>query len=121
MCMALWGLFIVGMIIFETVSFSSFDESAFDDGSRSPVSLFIPFFIAPLGMFVGICIMTCWGAKVGRQVEEKTRKLCDDTSATHPGISFHLREEMYITGQGSNLRSARSNYIEGMCLALTMP
>lgn len=39
-------------------------------------------------------------------------KVCGDASAMHPGISFHLRKERYITGQGNNLRSATSNYIE---------
>ncbi len=111
----------IGLVIFGFVSIVHSSHQSYNDfnSSYNPVKFFIPFFVAFIGMFVGMCVMMVWLTKVGKEVEEGIRKVCDDTSAIHRGISFHLREERYITGQGSNLRSSRAAYIEGAKLALS--
>lgn len=110
--MMLLGLFNVGMIIIGMVSFSTSINDF--DSSRSPIVGFVPFFVAFAVMFVGICVTMCWMAKVGKQVEEEVRSVCEETSNSHSGISFHVREERYLTTHGSDVRSGRSNYIEGV-------
>ena len=118
--MILWTVIPIIMMIIGIVSFTSdwndFDSGGFDnlfDSSRSPIMSFIPFLIAFVGVAVCGCITTNWAAKIARQVEEELQKTCDEASRLHSGVSFHVRKERYITGHGSNFRSATSSFIEG--------
>jgi len=74
---------------------------------------YIPYLIAFVATVGGICIMWCWTARVRSRVEEEMEKVCDDTSAMIPGVSFHMgRRRKSSTDQGSDLRSSALSYIE---------
>lgn len=68
-------------------------------------------FLAPL---VGGWAMMFWMAKKGKQVEGEVRRVCEETTNLHSGISFHVREERYLTSNGRMVVSGVTNYIEGM-------
>ena len=108
-------MIIIGFVSFAS-AFNDIGSSSYSSSSRSPIMSFVPFFIAFIGVIVCGCATTSWAAKIGHQVEGELQKTCDEASRLHPGISFHMRKERFITGHGNRVRSSSINYIEGMCL-----
>lgn len=122
-------LIIVGFVTFASLaskSVSSFGEST------SPILGMIPFGVGMVLMIVGIVGSTCYASSKSGEARNKMKKVCEETSAMHPGISFHIRDEMrfmgyngygndynndgynngYGNGYNSNVQVSNTNYIE---------
>lgn len=81
--------------------------------SSSSMASYIPYLIAFVATVGGFCIIWCWTARVRNRVEEEMEKVCDGTSAMHPGVSFYMgRQRKSSTDQGSDLRSSALSFIE---------
>ena len=93
---------------------SSFGD--FDSSGAGPARSFVPFLIAVLIGFVAWPSVACWGAKVANRGLERLKRVCDENSSRHQGISFHVREEQYISSSSGNrgVRTMMTNFIEGL-------
>ena len=104
---------VMGAISF--ISFSMDSKKQFDNwdpwnnnNSQSPqnnfMSSFIFLIIGAVVMFVGFGILACVGIKSKNAISTGLRKVCDETSARHPGVSFHVRYEsrLWTSGWGGH-------------------
>mmetsp|Transcript_10940 Transcript_10940/g.19822 ORF Transcript_10940/g.19822 Transcript_10940/m.19822 type:complete len:223 (+) Transcript_10940:194-862(+) len=52
---------------------------------------------------------SCYWAVIGQRVKQSIIPICEDTSNGNSSLSFHFREETYVTGYGDN-RSSKCNW-----------
>ncbi|KAL7547580.1 hypothetical protein ACHAWF_010871 [Thalassiosira exigua] len=118
-----FGFLAVGMVIFSFVSFSRTSTSFDFDSTSSPFLSFLPILIVFLLLMVGMFGTMCFAARTTGRVNDGLRKVCEDTTARYPGISFHVRYETHYWHNyntlGSdnnvhhhNVRRETINYIE---------
>lgn len=81
-------------IIFAVTSFASFSSGS------SMSSGFTGFIIGVVIMFGGFALLTFVMMSSRNKISTGLRKVCDETSARHPGVSFHVRYETRFWGNG---------------------
>ena len=100
-------LVIVGFVTFGALaskSVSSFGNSA------NPVIGMIPFGLGMLLMILGTVGSSCYAASKSGEARNKMKKVCEETSALHQGISFHIRDEMRFMGyRGGSYNNGYNN------------
>jgi hypothetical protein len=84
-------------ITFTISSKKQFDNFPNDDGFPPPqnnfLGSFIFFIIGGVVLFAGFGILSCVGIRSRNSISTGLRRVCDETSARHPGVSFHVRYE----------------------------
>ena len=88
-------LIVVGFVSFAVLgskSVSSFGSSP------SPALGMIPFGIGMLLMIAGSCGSSVYASRKSGEARNEMKKVCEETSAMHPGISFHIRDQMVFMG-----------------------
>lgn len=97
-------LFIVfgaaSFITFVIQSQNSFDDFPNNGGSPNVLGSFIFLIIGAVVMFAGFGILMCVAVKSRNSISAGMRKVCDETSARHPGVSFHVRYESRLWSSG---------------------
>ena len=78
-------------IIFAITSFASFSSGGGGLG-------FVGFIIGAVVMFGGFGLMAFVMMSARTRISSGLRKVCDETSAKHPDVSFHVRYETRIWG-----------------------
>lgn len=86
---------IVGFVTFATLASKS--VSSFGD-STSPALGMIPFGVGMVLMIVGSVGSSCYASSKSSEAMNAMKKVCEETSAMHQGISFHIRDEMRFLG-----------------------
>ena len=80
-------------IIFAVTSFASFSSGGSSLG-------FVGFIIGAVVMFGGFALMAFVMMSARTKISSGLRKVCDETSAKHPDVSFHVRYETRLWGNG---------------------
>ena len=88
-------LIIIGFVSFAVLGSKS--VSSFGSGP-SPALGMIPFGIGMLLMVAGTCGSTVYASRKSGEARNEMKKVCEETSAMHPGISFHIRDQMVFMG-----------------------
>jgi len=118
---------IVGFVTFGALASKS--VSSFGESTTSPMVGFGLFGAGMVLMIVGIVASSFYASSKSGEARNKMKKVCEETSAMHPGISFHIRDEMrfmgynnrygnngynngYGNGYNSNVQVSNTNYIE---------
>ena len=82
-------------------SMSSMSNDPWSDGgssSLSPALGMIPFVIGGVLMVAGTCGSSVYASRKSGEARNAMKKVCEETSAMHPGISFHIRDQMVFMG-----------------------
>jgi len=61
---------------------------------------------------IGGIAVTVWGKKKAFEVRAALRRVCDDVSAEHPHVSFHVKFEAFTLFRGREANTMVLNYIE---------
>ena len=88
---------IVGFVTFATLASNYNTVSSFGH-STSPALGMIPFGVGMVLMIVGSVGSSCYASSKSSEAMNAMKKVCEDTSAMHQGISFHIRDEMRFLG-----------------------
>jgi hypothetical protein len=106
------GIFAVfaAFILVMTILMNDFDNSS---SSNSP----FVFFLIPLGLMIGLVVLSCYVSSVARVALDKVRQVCEAASRDNPKVSLHLRDDRlvvggYYAGSGSYYRTYHNIYIE---------
>jgi hypothetical protein len=98
-------------VIFAITSFASFNS-----GGGGATSGFTGFIIGIVIMFGGSVVLMVIMTLSRSKISTGLRKVCDETSARHAGISFHVRYETRFWGYGGgyndNVHVQTHEYIE---------
>ena len=100
---------LVLIIAFLVLTFTMISSQSYGVGSW----FFIPIVLSMVFGIFFLPITMCWYIKVSTQALADLRKVCDDLSTKHQGISFHLRDEQVLYNSGGRVRAGSKNYIEG--------
>jgi hypothetical protein len=84
--------------------FDNFPNNNYDPPHNDFLGSFIFFIIGGIVLFAGFGILTCVGIRSKNSISTGLRKVCDETSARHPGVSFHVRYEsrLWTSGYGGH-------------------
>ena len=77
--------------------------------STSPIVGLIPFGLGMLLMIVGMCGSSVYASSKSSEARLKMKKVCEETSAMHPGLSFHIRDEIRLIGYGGGYNNGFNN------------
>lgn len=80
-------------IVFAVTSFASFSSGGGGLG-------FVGFIIGAVVMFGGFALMAFVMMSARTKISSGLRKVCDEKSAKHPDVSFHVRYETRLWGNG---------------------
>jgi len=101
----------ITFVVFTAISFITFamsSKKSFDnwdpwnnDGPQdSAVGSFMFAIIGAIVLFAGFGILICVSVKSKNSISKGLRQVCDETSARHPGVSFHVRYEHRLWSSG---------------------
>ena len=84
-----------------------------------------PYYMIPLPLAM---VLSClffpvtmfWFVKISTQSQAEMKKVCEDLSAKHQGISFSLQDEQVLVNSGNRVKMQTRNYIEGMFLCINI-
>lgn len=124
---------VIGFILFASQSAKTVNSFG---AEGNIVMAIIPFVLGMAIVMGGSIGFGCWASSVAGNVRQEMKKVCEETSGLHPGVSFHVRDEMrfwtsyggsygggygggyggYNDGYGGyrhgNVHSTTTNYIE---------
>ena len=73
-----------------------------------PLAMVLSCLFFPMTMF--------WFVKISTQSQAEMKKVCEDLSAKHQGVSFSLRDEQVLVNSGNRVKMQARSYIEGTFL-----
>ena len=87
-----------GVLANKSMSSMSNDPWSGGSSSPSPALGMIPFVIGGVLMVAGTCGSSVYASRKSGEARNAMKKVCEETSAMHPGISFHIRDQMVFMG-----------------------